>query len=333
MLSLESKLAEAWPPADWADVTVVAAVSGGCDSVALLRALKAIQVGGTGRICVAHLNHHLRADSDLDEAFVVELCRTLDVACEVGHVAVGPLANASGDGIEAAARAARYDFLETTAGRFGARFVATAHTADDQAETILHRIVRGTGLRGLSGMARVRLLGHATLIRPLLDVRRPELLDYLDALGQPYRHDPSNADVRFTRNRIRHETMPHLCEQFNCNVAEALLRLGTLAGEAQAVIDPLGVQRFERCVTIDDSTAARVALSSLAAEPRYLVPELLMAEWLRQGWPMQAMGLPKWEELCELAMAAAAPVQRDFPSGVTVSVAEGQMTLRRSSCY
>ena len=154
------------------------------------------------------------------EQFVVELCRRLSVTCEVGRVAVDRLAAESGDGIEAAARTARYHFLEQTAGRLGARFVATAHTADDQAETILHRIIRGTGIRGLSGMARARPLGHATLIRPLLGVRRAELQTYLDALGQPYRHDQSNADLRFTRNRIRHQTMPQLREQYNAGVAE-----------------------------------------------------------------------------------------------------------------
>ena len=206
---LECELAAAWPPSDWTDVTVVVAVSGGCDSVALLRAVKAIWTGGAGRICAAHLNHQLRPDADEDQQFVVELCRRLSVTCEVGQVAVDRLAAESGDGIEAAARKARYHFLEQTAGRLGARFVATAHTADDQAETILHRIIRGTGVRGLSGMA-----GFGRWDTPRssgrCSVRRTELQSYLDAIGQPYRHDQSNADLRFTRNRIRHQTMPRL---------------------------------------------------------------------------------------------------------------------------
>ena len=195
--------AEAWPPSQWANVTVVVAVSGGCDSVALLRAMAALKAGGEGRLCAAHLNHQLRPDAETDERFVVELCGRLGVPCEVGRMDVGRLAAQAGEGLEAAARKARYRFLKQTAGRLGARFVATAHTADDQAETILHRIVRGTGIRGLAGMARARRLGHATLVRPLLGVRRAELQAYLDAIGQPCRHDPSNLDPRFTRNRIR----------------------------------------------------------------------------------------------------------------------------------
>jgi tRNA(Ile)-lysidine synthase len=339
---LESQLAEAWPPADWADVTIVIALSGGGDSVALLRAMVAIKaqfhhdtaqpkaaVLPSGRICAAHLNHQLRPAAAADEQFVVELCRRLGVTFEVGHMAVDRLADGCGDGIEAAARTARYRFIQQTAGRLGARFVVTAHTADDQAETILHRIVRGTGIRGLSGMARVRPLGHATLIRPLLDVRRADLQAYLDALGQPYRHDQSNFDLRFTRNRIRHETMPQLREKYNAGVTEALLRLGALAGEAQAVVDDLVEDLFSRYVTVESPETAHIELAGLANRSRYLVRELLMTLWRRQDWPLQAMGRQKWEELSTLALAATT-ARRVFPGAVMAEVAEGQMQLQQS---
>jgi tRNA(Ile)-lysidine synthase len=324
---IESKLAEAWPLSDWGDVTVVVAISGGCDSVALLRAMTSLHSGGVGRISAVHLNHQLRPDSDEDEQFVVDLCRRLGVVCDVGRVAVERLAAESGDGIEAAARTARYQFLEQAAGRLGARFVATAHTADDQAETILHRIVRGTGIRGLTGMARVRPLGHATLIRPLLGVRRVELQTYLDALRQPYRHDPSNADLRFTRNRIRHQTMPELRAHYNAGVTEALLRLGALAGQAQAVVDELVEQLSARCVAIEDPATVRIELAGLADRPRYLVGELLRALWRRQGWPLQAMGRRQWDELGALALGPTPPVRRVFPGGITVEVTEEWMRL------
>jgi tRNA(Ile)-lysidine synthase len=115
------------------------------------------------------------------------------------------------DGVEAAARAARYEFLQATAERLGARYVATAHTADDQAETVLHHIVRGTGLAGLAGMSRARSLGAAaTLIRPLLSFRRRDVIEYLGALGQSYCEDTTNRDPAFTRSRIRHELLPLL---------------------------------------------------------------------------------------------------------------------------
>jgi tRNA(Ile)-lysidine synthase len=326
---LESKLAVAWPPSDWADVTVLAAVSGGGDSVALLRAMAALKTGGQGRLCVAHLNHQLRPDADEDERFVVDLSRRLGLTCEVERVNVKDLAAQSGDSLEAAARGARYRFLQDAAGRLGARFVATAHTADDQAETILHRVIRGTGVRGLAGMARVRPLGHASLMRPLLDVRHAELTAYLDAIGQPYRHDASNADRRFTRNRIRHELLPRLCRQFNPNAVDALLRLATLASEAQTVVDGLVDGWFDRCVTVESPHAVRIELADLMDQPRYLIGELLAAVWRRQGWPLQAMSRAKWDELGELT-AAAPPVRRVFPGEVTVEINAGWMRLSKN---
>ncbi len=326
---LESSLSEAWPPCQWANVTVVVAVSGGADSVALLRAMAALKTGGEGRLWAAHLNHRLRSDAETDERFVVELCGRLGVPCEVGRLDAGRLAGRAGEGIEAAARKARYRFLEAAAGRLGARFVATAHTADDQAETILHRIVRGTGIRGLAGMARARRLGHATLVRPVLGVRRAELQAYLDAIGQPYCHDPSNLDRRFTRNRIRLGLLPQLQAGYNPAAVEALPAAGD-AGRpghrgrgrtGRRVVRPLrgrqGRWRGGDCA------------EPLAAEPPYLVRELLMAVWRRQGWPMQAMGMAKWDELAGLAVGAKPSARRDFPGGVTVEVAEGTMRLRR----
>jgi tRNA(Ile)-lysidine synthase len=324
---LETRLAEAWPPLAWADVTVLVAVSGGTDSVALLRAMAALKTGGEGRLCAAHLNHRLRPDADDDERFVVDLCGRLNVTCEVGHVEAGQLA--AGDGLEAAARTARYHFLEQAAGRLGARFVATAHTADDQAETVLHRILRGTGIRGLSGMARARPLGHAVLIRPLLGMRRAELVAYLDAIGQPCRHDQSNADPRFTRNRIRHQLLPRLQKHFNPDVVEALLRLGMLAGEAQTVIDDDVDAWVDRCVAVDRPGEVRIELESLAGRPRYLIRELLMAAWRRSGWPMQSMGMLKWDDLCDLATSTASTAKRVFPGGVVAEVTDGRIQLTR----
>ncbi len=155
-LPLEHKLAQAWPSDRWRDVGVLVAVSGGPDSVALLRALRRIAPAGRGSLRVAHFNHRWRgAEADQDQRFVVTLCESLGLACEVG--AADPARQGMApDGLEAAARDARYRFLVETAQRTGARYVVTGHTADDQAETILHHIVRGTGLLGLSGMRPAR---------------------------------------------------------------------------------------------------------------------------------------------------------------------------------
>lgn len=325
---LEIKLADSWSPSQWGSVTVVAAVSGGCDSVALLRALAAIRSGGEGRLLAAHLNHQLRTEADEDERFVVELCRRLGIECEVGRISVRDEAEKQGDGIEAAARHARYRFLQAAAERFGARFVVTAHTADDQAETILHRIVRGTGVRGLAGMSRVRRLGHASLVRPMLNIRRDELTAYLDDIAQPFRDDKSNADRRFTRNRIRHDVLPLLREQFNTEVVDALLRLGSLAGQSQVIIDSLVDELLEDCVVSENRKMIELDLGSLAERRPYIVRELFVSVWRRRTWPMQSMGQSQWNELAEMAASSSTRAKRDFPGGVSVEVADGRMWLR-----
>ena len=309
MNPFEFRLLQSWPLAAWREVGVVVAVSGGADSVALLRALHAIKTGGAGRLVVAHFNHLLRGDdSDCDEQFVVKLAAELGLACEVGRAAApGTPANLR-DGLEAAARAARYDFLKKVAERVGARYVATAHTADDKAETILHRILRGTGIAGLAGIPRSRLLTPAvSLLRPMLPFRRAEVLAYLHDLGQPFRQDDSNRDTQFTRNRIRHELLPLLAEHYHPGVREALLRLSQLASGAQSVIDELVREQISRRVRFqgnDGGDTVTIDVREIGALPRHLVRELLLAVWREMHWPEQSMGFAQWELLADMAAAA-----------------------------
>ena len=290
--------------------------------MALLRALAASKPGGEGRLVVAHANHQLRgAESDADAAFVADLAGSLGLGCEVGRVQVEQAS-------EAGARRARYAFLQQTAARRGARYVVTAHTADDQAETILHRILRGTGLRGLAGMSRARPLGPVTLLRPLLGVRRAELADYLAELGQPCRHDATNLEMRFTRNRIRRQLLPQLAEQFNAGIVEALLRLGTLAAESQSVVDALVDDLIDRAVHPAGPAALRIDCATLASQSRFVIRELLAALWRRQGWPMQAMGFDQWELLADMVLAAGRQ-KRGFPGNVAAERVEDRLRLGR----
>ena len=328
-IPFERKLAESWPPTDWREMTVLVAVSGGADSVALACATAALRGASQGRLIVAHLNHQLRGDeAAADERFVLELSRRLELPCEVRREPVAGRAALAGDGLEAAARAARYQFFRETAERLGARHVATAHTADDQAETILHRALRGTGLNGLAGMRRVRPLGSAaTIIRPLLGVRRADVLDYLDELGQPYRDDATNSDTRFTRNRLRHDLLPRLASDFNPQVVDSLLRLGRLAGEAQEVVASLVEPLIERCVRPVRPDEVTIDCRPLATQPRYVVRELLIAVWRRRGFPEQAMGFGHWEQLAHLVEAGAPPGKAMFPTGIMARRCGDTLTL------
>jgi tRNA(Ile)-lysidine synthase len=304
-LTFEQKIAAAWPASRWSDLTVLVAVSGGADSVALLRVLHAVRAPGPGRLVAAHFNHGLRgADSDADQRFVTELCQSLSIECQIGRP--HSRLQTAGEGIEAAARNARYEFLTTTAEQLGARYVATAHTADDQAETILHHVLRGTGLTGVAGMRAARALSPAvTLVRPMLDTRRSDVLDYLAALVQPFREDTSNADLQFTRNRIRRELLPLLARNYSPAVVESLLRLGKLAADAREVIDGLTASIVERCLIEHDANRVVLDCRQLALEHRHLVRDVLLAVWRRQSWPLQAMGFAEWDLLAGMALAPA----------------------------
>jgi tRNA(Ile)-lysidine synthase len=303
----EQRLAESWPPREWSETHVVLAVSGGADSVALLRAMAALkeQSRGRGHLHVAHLNHALRGDAaDDDAAWVGSLCERLELPSAIGKVDVGSIAEQQGDGWEAAARSARYEFLRGVAERVGARFIATAHSADDQVETVLHRILRGTGLEGLAGIARVRALSASVaLVRPMLGRRRSEVVEYLAAIGQDYRDDATNANTQLTRNRLRGELLPQLREQYNSRVDDALLRLAMQAGEAYEVIAELAAAIGRECV---GAAANRVSVdcTRLVGEPAIVVRELLRQAWRRAGWSEQSMGFDEWQMLARLVAGA-----------------------------
>ena len=316
----ERSLESAWPPASWREVTVMLAVSGGADSVALVRSMHSLAEGETGRLVLAHFNHRLRgADSDADVEFIRALADELKLRLELAAAERVEQGNHHGQGPEAAARKQRYEFLSNAARRCGARYLATAHTSDDQAETILHRILRGTGPAGLGGIPRTRLLSPAlTLIRPMLGIPRAEVIEYLDEIGQPFRSDASNLDSSFTRNRIRHELLPQLVEQYNPQVVDALLRLGQLAGEAQETIDTSVSELMSGAVATSDrdDDSLQVDCRRLAEQPPYLVSEMFATLWRERGWPMQAMGFDEWRQLAELAAVCRDGRKRMFPGGI-----------------
>jgi tRNA(Ile)-lysidine synthase len=303
---LEAAIVQAWPATNWLDSHVLVAVSGGPDSVALLRGVLAVKQcdGGPGRLCVAHVHHGLRgAAADEDQAWLEKLCGRCEIPFEVVRADVVAAAAEQGDGWEAAARQARYEFLCATAERLGARWVALGHTADDQVETVLHRVLRGTGLAGLAGMPRFRALSPSvTLVRPLLDVTRREVLRYLAALGQDYRTDASNAETLWTRNRLRNELLPAIRTHINTDVDGALRRLAVLADEAQQIIAETAAELAEESVEMDGSAPQIVRINRvpLLSQPRLMVCEVFKTAWQHAGWPLQAMGFHQWNQLAEL---------------------------------
>jgi tRNA(Ile)-lysidine synthase len=207
------------------------AVSGGADSVALLRILLELRDALGIRLVVLHFNHRLRgADAAADQRFVEELAAAHGVRCEVCAQDVRAAARREGWNLEDAARRLRYQFFDQAVAQGHVARVAVAHTADDQAETVLAHLVRGTGITGLAGIHPVL----RAIVRPLLEIRRHELREHLVALEQPWREDASNLDTSRLRARIRHRLLPFLAQDFEPQIVTQLCRLASLAADEEA---------------------------------------------------------------------------------------------------
>jgi tRNA(Ile)-lysidine synthase len=244
------------------------AVSGGADSVALLRLLGEMQAQLGIRLLVLHFNHQLRGtEADQDELFVAILAREFGFDFVADRADVAGAARRNGWNLEDAARRLRYRFFESTASAKGLHRVAVAHTADDQAETVLGRLFRGTGPTGLAGIHPV----SGQIIRPLLDIRRQELRDYLGQLGQPWREDATNQDTSRTRARIRHNLLPLLEQDFDPAAVAHLSRLAAHAGEEEAFWRSLEDERFGALASRETSGTFSVRTSDLL-HPLQLLP-------------------------------------------------------------
>ena len=208
---------------------VVVGFSGGPDSVALLHVLKELKGPMGIELFAAHVNHGLRGEaSDEDAAFAEQLCGDWNIPFFRKEADIRALSRALHKSEEEAGRLIRYDFFHEIMENVKGNRIATAHHKNDQAETILHHIIRGTGMQGLSG---IQPISDGCLIRPLLDVSRKEIEDYLREHGLCYRVDATNTDTSYTRNRIRKELIPTLMRDFNPDIVDSLARMGSIVRE------------------------------------------------------------------------------------------------------
>lgn len=297
---------------------VIAAVSGGADSVAMLFALYLLRDELGITLEAAHFNHHLRgAESDRDEAFVTDFCGRYDIPLHLGSGRIVP----GKKGLEAAARDARYAFLRSLPGK-----VATAHTADDNAETVLMRLIRGTGLKGLGAIAPV----SGNVIRPMLTVTRDDVEAFLEEYALPHVEDSSNAEDDFLRNRIRHGILP-LMRAENPRIGENLSAMALLLRQdeacLQAMIPEEEVPDVSRLKAMEPALRRRALERFLKAqgvrEPEQI--HILQAEQLLYHWsPSAAMQFPggvtigrQYDRLVRLECAPELPETRLSVPGET----------------
>lgn len=312
--------------------SVVVAVSGGMDSVAMLAALRDLagEPSRQYRLIVAHLNHQLRPDADADAQFVADLAQAAHLPCVVESRDVRAHARLTGQGIEQAARGLRYEFLLDLARRENASCVAVAHHADDNTETILYRIVRGTALRGLCGIPiRRPLLGSegVELVRPLLRCRRSDIEQFCRDRGLSWRTDTSNADTTYRRNFIRHDLLPMLREKLNPRADEALLRLAAAAAEvdeymqAQAQTMLLQIGRF-----VNDGLT--LAVGPLQAAPPALQGYILRTALEQLGVPLRMIGTERLSELRDL-LGRSEPAAMALPGDFQARRVGDRLVLQR----
>lgn len=309
--------------------TWVVAVSGGGDSVGLLRMLHELAPALQVRLSVAHLDHGVRGDAARQDAeFVAGLAASLGLAFDLGQWQP----TRSGH-FESDARRARYAWLIDVARARGAGVVAVGHTRDDQAETILHRIIRGTGPRGLAGIPPRRILARnpaVALVRPLIDVSRAGIRAYLEQIGQPFREDTSNTDVTRTRARIRHDLLPRLAADYNPRIDEALVRLGSLASSSQRAIEGAVRDVARSSVATRGNGSFVLKPPFLRTQPLYLRTEVLRRLWRAAGWPESGMSAQHWRRLGE-AVATLESGSFDAGAGVALTVRSPFLVLHRTA--
>ena len=331
--------------------TVLCALSGGADSMALLTCLGELAGDQGFTLLAAHYNHQLRgAESQRDEAFVKAWCEAHAVPLTVGRGDVAAEAARQGRGIEETARAMRYAFLEETAKHVGADCIATAHTADDNAETLLLHLVRGTGLDGLAGIPPVR----GPFVRPLLETTRQEIEAYLALRAVPWIQDSSNADPAYARNRIRRDVMPvlrALNPAFSRTLAANLRHIRADRAYLEELAEPVSskAQWQNGSLVLDAAAlsslprpvAVRAVKQVLARLGRHQIAAVHLDQILDLAGPSHRLDLPQgltvwraYEKLVfSLGQSDAPPLSPvEIPGEGTYRLGDWRMELRSCLC-
>ncbi len=248
---------------------IVLAVSGGTDSMVLLESFFSIATEMNWKLTVAHLNHCLRGQESLDdERYVIEQCKVKGINCITRQSDINSYATTNNLSVETAARTVRYDFLAEVCRDNNSNHIATAHHFDDNVETVLHRIIRGTGIKGLAGIKPIRKLSPESgkeiiVFRPLLNIPRRDLEDYITASNISPRFDSSNSNIEYTRNRIRNDLLPSLADSYNPNICSAIGNLSHIAADTDDILTELAIVDI-------NSTAATLSPGYLSVKISHL---------------------------------------------------------------
>lgn len=307
---------------------VLAAVSGGPDSVALLAVLHRLREPlGIRQLQVAHVHHGWRgADAEADADFVAALAGRYDLPVRIERVDARGYAAAEKLSPEDGARRLRYAALERIAGEGGLGVVAVGHTRDDQAETVLMRLVRGSGLAGAAGMPAARPLGSCRLIRPLVETARRDVEAFLSSEGLTARRDATNDDTALMRNRIRHELLPLLAREYNGRITETLARWSEEARADYAYLEAAALAQWpEACAATPEGVG--IALAWWSRAPLALQRQMLRLAVRAVKGDLLQIDFRHWQEISALVSERPAGARVDLPGGIGVTKQGRQMLV------
>ncbi|MBA4367408.1 MAG: tRNA lysidine(34) synthetase TilS [Desulfobacterium sp.] len=298
--------------------TILIAVSGGPDSVALLYALHHLSSCLSLKLGVAHVNHQLRAeDAEMDEQFVQSLAQQMDVPFHLKKCDVHHYAKTNRLSLEDAARKVRYDFFSNTLQKNEYLRVATAHHLDDNAELILMNLIRGSGKSGISGIPPIR---QKIIIRPLIQVSRKEIMTFLSENKLPYRLDQTNQDISFTRNRIRHRLIPELQSSYNPKIIEALNRMSSIIQQEEEWIENMVDHETSRLIVSSKDQSIQISISGFIEKPMPLQRRIARKITQKAKGNLQKITLRHIDEILLLISKAIGNSQLHLPDNLLVNI-------------
>jgi len=311
---------------------VLVGFSGGPDSIALLHALLKLRQEFSFTICIAHLDHGFRGEeSRADRKFCEDLAEKLglDISCE--EIDVPRIAKEKGLSPEEAARFERYDFFKRVAVAKKITKVAIGHNRDDQAETILMRAFRGSGMSGLGGISPIKSMGSLTIIRPLIDISRREIEEFVKENGFEVRRDSSNDKILFTRNRIRHDLIPYLEKNFNANIKEILANTAENLRSENEFLEKLARRKFKSMSKRSNSSEIAIDIKKFKKQSAALRKRILRAALEELKGNLRRLTYQHWKEMDELVEKRPGNSIVDLPGGINVVKNKNKILIQLQS--
>ena len=309
---------------------VLLAVSGGADSVALAYVISRLKDAGRldVEIAIGHVNHNLRgSEAEADERFVVDLAKGLEVPVYTRSVDTRGYADANKVSIETAGRMLRMEALGKMAGEWGCATIVTAHHRDDNAETMVHRMRRGTGFRGLGGIwPRRQFDSGMVYVRPMLCAGRGEIVEYCRVNGLVWRHDKTNDEFGYTRNRIRHLLMPMLQAESSCDIAEELLKLSVNARRLGCKISDVTEAAWEKILISEDENQVRFQKAKFAGLPALIKSELALKGLVMLGCGQRDLTELQYGRISQLVNEDGSK-SIDLPNGYKAGIWRGELVF------